>query len=195
MDILIERGAAFGWFFQYIPIGREPDLELIPTAEQRLERREAVLRHRKTKPVLVYDFWNDGDSCEGCIAWGRKYVHVTAQGLVEPCVFVHFAADSIHEKSLGECLRSECFRDARRRQPFTDDLRMPCPQIDQPHHLRELVERYGMRPTHEGAERIVGEHFSTVCATAEAYRRTLEETDRLGAEAAGAASAAQVTGD
>ena len=155
MDVMIENGASYGWFFQYQPIGKEPDLELCPSAEQRWARREAVLKFRREKPILTYDFWNDGDSCEGCIAWGRKYLHVTAQGLVEPCVFVHFAVDSIHEKSLEECINSDCFKEARCRQPWTNDLRSPCPQNHPPHHLRDLVAKYDMKPTHEGAERIV----------------------------------------
>lgn len=177
MDVMVENGASFGWFFQYQPIGKEPELDLCPTAEQRLERREAVLKFRREKPILTYDFWNDGDSCEGCIAWGRKYLHITAQGLVEPCVFVHFAVDSIHEKSLEECINSDVFKDARRRQPFTKDLRSPCPQIDQPHHLRELVEKYDMKPTHEGAEKIVTELSPFIDKLTADYQAVLPEDD------------------
>lgn len=177
MDEMIENGCSYGWYFQYIPIGKEPDLDLVPTPQQRLERREAVLRNRREKPILTYDFWNDGDSCEGCIAWGRKYLHVTAQGMVEPCVFVHFAVDSIHDKSLVECVNSDCFKDARRRQPFTKDLRMPCPQIDQPHHLKELYEKYNMKPTHEGAERIVTDLYPFVKDVADRYKASLPEDD------------------
>lgn len=177
MDVMIENGCSYGWFFQYNPIGKEPDLELCPLPQQRLERRDAVLRFRRTKPILAYDFWNDGDSCEGCIAWGRKYVHVTAQGLVEPCVFVHFAVDSIHEKSLEECVNSECFKAMRRRQPFTDDLRAPCPQLDQCHHLKYIVEKYNMKPTHEGAERIVTDLYDQVEKMAKDYQAILPLDD------------------
>ena len=177
MDEMIENGCSYGWFFQYQPIGKEPDLDLCPTAQQRWERREAVLRFRREKPILTYDFWNDGDSCEGCIAWGRKYVHVTAQGLVEPCVFVHFAVDSIHEKSLEECINSPCFKEARCRQPFTKDLRSPCPQIDQGYHLKELVEKYHMKPTHEGAERIVTDLYDTVTKMSKEYQAILPKDD------------------
>ena len=177
MDVMIENGARYGWFFQYIPIGKEPDLDLCPTAEQRWARREAVLSFRRTKPILTYDFWNDGDSCEGCIAWGRKYLHITAQGYVEPCVFVHFATDSIHDKSLEECINSECFKDARRRQPFTSDLRSPCPQIDQPHHLKALVDKYSMIPTHEGAERIVTDLYPFVEKMTNDYKAILPDDD------------------
>ena len=177
IDAMIERGAAFGWLFQYIPVGRDPQMDLVPSAQQRRERRERVHAVRRDKPILVYDFWNDGDAVDGCIAWGRKYVHITASGYVEPCVFVHFAKDSIHEKSMGECLRSDAFREARRRQPFTDDLRRPCPQIDHPEVLKDLVEKYGLVPTHEGAEDIVGAHFGSVCRTARAYEAELARAD------------------
>jgi hypothetical protein len=163
--------------FQYIPVGLDPQWELVPTARQRLERRDRIHAIRRDQPILVYDFWNDGDAVDGCIAWGKRYVHVTAQGYVEPCVFVHFAKDSIHEKSLGECLRSDCFRDARGRQPFTKDLRRPCPQIDHPEILRDLVAKHGMRPTHDGAEDIVGVHHDALCRTARAFAAELARED------------------
>ena len=38
---------------------------------------------------------------------------------VEPCVFVHFAADNIKEKSLMEVLNSDFFKGFRKRQPYT----------------------------------------------------------------------------
>ncbi|MCC8180114.1 MAG: radical SAM protein, partial [Planctomycetes bacterium] len=178
MDEMIDHGAAFGWVFQYIPIGREPDMSLVPTGKQRVERRERILAARKNKPLLVFDFWNDGDSVDGCIAWGRRYAHVTARGFVEPCVFVHFAKDSVHEKSLGECLRSEPFKEMRGRAPFYKDLRRPCPQIDHPHILRDLVDRHGMFGTHEGAEDIIGPHFDALCQTANSYAHELAVHDR-----------------
>ncbi|MCC8189414.1 MAG: radical SAM protein [Planctomycetes bacterium] len=178
MDEMIEHGAAFGWVFQYIPIGREPDMTLVPTGKQRLERRVKILEARKTKPLLVFDFWNDGDSVDGCIAWGRRYLHITARGYVEPCVFVHFAKDSIHEKTLGECIRSDAFREMRAKAPFHEDRRRPCPQIDHPHILRDLVDKHGLFPTHEGAEDIIGPHFDMLCHSANSFAHELAEHDK-----------------
>ncbi|MCL2000681.1 MAG: radical SAM protein [Planctomycetes bacterium] len=178
IDTMIQHGAAFGWVFQYIPIGRHPDLDLVPSARQRVERREKIIAARKTKPILVFDFWNDGDSVDGCLAWGRRYAHVTARGYVEPCVFVHFAKDSIHEKSLGECLRSASFREMRAKAPFHEDRRRPCPQIDHPHLLKELVEKHGMFGTHDGAEEIIGPQFAMLCRTADSFAGELAAYDR-----------------
>ncbi len=178
LDQMVEHGAAFGWVFQYIPIGREPDMSLVPTGKQRVERREKLQAARKNKPLLVFDFWNDGDSVDGCIAWGRRYLHINSRGFVEPCVFVHFAKDNVHEKSLGECVRGAAFREMRGKAPFHKDLRRPCPQIDHPHILREIVEKHGLFGTHDGADAIVGCHFDSLCATANSYAHELAEHDK-----------------
>jgi MoaA/NifB/PqqE/SkfB family radical SAM enzyme len=178
-DDMIANGAAFGWFFQYVMYGKDPDPALVPTPEQRYERRLAIQRFRREKPVLVFDFWNDGETVEGCLAWGRKYVHITANGNVEPCVFVHFAKDNIREKSLEEILNSDVFKDARSRQPFGKDLRRPCPVIDHPEQLKELVERYGMFANDGASDAMIADDglHPTVCEQSEAYRKYLEEID------------------
>jgi MoaA/NifB/PqqE/SkfB family radical SAM enzyme len=178
-DDMISHGAAFGWFFQYIMYGKDPNPEMVPTAEMRYERREAIMRFRREKPVLVFDFWNDGDSVEGCLAWGRKYVHITANGNVEPCVFVHFAKDNIKDKSLEEILNSDVFKDARSRQPFGGDLRRPCPVIDHPEQLKELVEKYGMFANDGESMNMIDDNglHPVVCQQAHAYRDYLAKVD------------------
>ncbi len=85
IDFLIEKGCILLWNFHYVPIGRQPDLSLMATPEQRNQMRERFAYFRATKPMLFVDFWNDGCLTRGCIAGGRKYFHVNARGDVEPC--------------------------------------------------------------------------------------------------------------
>ncbi|MGB9859572.1 MAG: SPASM domain-containing protein, partial [Moorellaceae bacterium] len=81
--------------------------------------------------------------------------HITASGAVEPCAFVHFAVDNIKEKSLKEVLTSPLFQAFQRRQPFCENLLRPCPIIDVPTALRQIVAETGARPTHPGAETVL----------------------------------------
>ena len=155
IDFYIKKGCFFGWFFQYIPIGRNPDVGLAPTPEQRNKFRENVHEIRKRKPIFVADFWNDGLYSNGCMAGGKKYLHINSKGDVEPCVFVHFAVDNIKDKSLKEVLNSNFFRDIRKMQPFDENLLTPCMIIDHPAILREVCEKNNAYPTHEGAESII----------------------------------------
>ncbi len=154
-DLMIEKGALYGWYFAYMPVGRDPDLSLMPTPEERDRLRRGVERLRKEKPILVADFWNDGALTGGCLAAGRKYLHINNEGDIEPCVFCHFAVDNIKDTTLLDALKSPFFADFRRLQPFGHNLLRPCPLIDHPGVTRRLVEKHGARPTHEGAESLV----------------------------------------
>ncbi len=155
-DMLIEKGCLFGWHFMYIPSGLDPDIGLIPTAEQReLMRVRGAPRIREEKPILVFDFWNDAPIVGGCIAAGRHFFHINSDGDAEPCIFAHLATDNVKEKTLKEILKSPYFRGIRSRQPFSDNLLRPCMIIDHPHVLREICREFQPYPTHEGAETLV----------------------------------------
>jgi MoaA/NifB/PqqE/SkfB family radical SAM enzyme len=154
--MLVEKGCYFGWHFLYMPVGRDPDLSLMPTPEQRNYLRvHGAARIRATWPMFVADFWNDAPHVGGCIAGGRQYFHINARGDVEPCIFAHFAVDNAKEKSLRQVLRSPFFRGMRARQPFDDNLLLPCQIIDHPHVFREIYAEFRPYPTHPGAEALV----------------------------------------
>lgn len=170
---MYEKGAAYGWIFQYIPIGREPTMDLVPTPEQRVERFRRVQELRQKYPVAVFDFWNDGEVTYGCMAYGKRYLHVTNLGWVEPCVFVHFAKDNVRKRRLKDIVLGEAFKYARSCMPFTVDLRAPCSFIDNTTFLRQFVECYGFHPTHSGAENIVGSMHQPLAKHANKYLEML----------------------
>lgn len=164
LDFYTKQGCLFGWYFQYIPIGRKPDINLMATPAQRNRLRLFVKKMRKTKPIFIGDFWNDGPYVGGCMAGGSLYLHVNVKGDVEPCVFVHFAVDNIKKKSLKECLKSKFFYYLRdhvqaNRAPKrkSDNLLAPCMIIDNPEVLRDAVKKGNACPTHDGAETIVSD--------------------------------------
>ena len=174
VDFLVEKGCIFLWNFHYIPIGRDADLSLMATPEQRAEIRERFAYFRATKPLLMVDFWNDGCLTEGCIAGGRKYFHVNARGDLEPCVFCHFASDNVKEKSLMEALNSPLFREMRSRQPFSENLFINCPLIDHPEHGKEFALKFAKYFTHEGAEGFFTELSPAIDAYSKTYRKIAE---------------------
>lgn len=155
IDLMIEKGALYGWSFHYIPIGRSPDVSLMVKPAQRSYLVDRVRYIRRHKPIMIADFWNDGQFSGGCIAGGRRYFHITANGNVEPCAFVHFTIDNIKDKPLKEVLSNPLFKAYQERQPFSNNLLRPCPIIDCPEQLREMVQKTGARPSHEGAEALL----------------------------------------
>jgi len=175
-DLMVAKGVYIIWFFQYIPIGRDPDLSLMLTPQQRdnVRRRLGVIR--STSPFFICDFWNDGPYVDSCLAGGKEYFHINANGDVEPCVFAHFAVDNIYQKSLKEVLNSPFFKDIRARQPFSDNPLTPCMIIDSPQELRDLVRRHRAYPTHPGAETLLEEMAPKLDRYAEEYHAIAEES-------------------
>ncbi len=150
IDFIISKGALFGWYFHYIPIGKSPDVDLMLLPEQRNWARERLEILRNTKPIILADFWNDGHLAGGCIAGGRTYLHINANGDVEPCVFTHFAIDNIKNKSLKDCINSPLMKAIQKQQPYSKNLMTPCMIIDEPEILRKVVKETGAYSTDGG---------------------------------------------
>ncbi len=154
IEMLLEKGVFAMWLFSYVPVGRKPDPNLMPTPEQRDSLRRTVAEYRATKPMLFIDFWNDGPMISGCLAGGRKYFHINANGDIEPCVFCHFAVDNIRKTTIHEALASQFFTKIRAKQGEHENLLRPCMLIDHPETGRELFASEGAYPTHAGADEI-----------------------------------------
>ncbi len=156
-DMLIEKGVAYSWIFHYMPIGKDPNLDMMLTPDQRAFMADRINEIRSSKPLFSIDFWNDGTYSGGCIAGGRRYFHINAKGDVEPCAFVHFSTDNIKDISLKEALNNPLFKEYQKRQPFNENSLRPCPIIDNNPTLRKMVQESGAKPTHEGAEDVVSQ--------------------------------------
>lgn len=154
IDFMIEKGSFAQMYFLYIPVNGKADLSLMVTPEQRDYLRRQVMYFRATRPMFFLDFWNDGPYVGGCIAAGRRYFHLNAQGDVEPCVYTHVAVDNIRNTTLAKALDSPLFRSIRRRQPHNPNHLRPCMIIDNPHVMREVIAETKPYFTHPGAEEI-----------------------------------------
>jgi MoaA/NifB/PqqE/SkfB family radical SAM enzyme len=140
LDFMIEKGCIFGWYFTYIPLGKDAVTDLIATPEQRKHMYDKVREYRGTKPIFTMDFWNDASYVNGCIAGGRRYMHINANGDVEPCAFIHYSSANIKEVSLIEALQQPLFKEYKKHQPFNDNMLRPCPLLDNPDMLKEMVQ-------------------------------------------------------
>ena len=146
-DTLIEMGAYFVWYFHYMPVGNDAVPELMPTPEQRTGVYETIRRYRATKPLFALDFQNDAEYVGGCIAGGRRYLHINANGDIDPCVFIHYSDSNIREKTLLEALRSPMMMAYHDNQPFNENMLRPCPMLENPDKLRAMVKKAGAHST------------------------------------------------
>lgn len=156
IDLLISKGAKMSWYFMYMPIGENPNVNDMLSPEQRLRLGKRTREIRNTKPYFTIDFFNDAPVVGGCIA-GKFYCHINSKEDVEPCIFAHFACDNLKGKPLIDIFRGPFFKELRSRQPYNNNLLLPCMMIDNTNVIREVVAKVNAYPTHPGADRMIND--------------------------------------
>lgn len=165
LDMLIEHGVKWAWYFHYMPVGNAASTDLLLTPEQReymYHRVREIRGFEGGKPIFTMDFQNDGEFIHGCIAGGRVYCHINPNGDVEPCVFIHYSSANIHDKSLLECLQQPLFKAYQANQPFNENLLRPCPMLENPEKLQAMVAATGAKST-DMTEPETAEHLCSKC--------------------------------
>lgn len=144
LKMISDKGAKYGFYFHYMPVGNNAVPELLPTPEQRKYMIKKIRQVRcdddSDLTFFPMDFQNDGEYVGGCIAGGRNYFHINSAGDAEPCVFIHYSNMNIHEHTILEILKSPLFMAYHREQPFNDNHLCPCPMLENPEKLRKMVK-------------------------------------------------------
>ncbi len=147
-DQMIEWGAKFVWYFHYMPIGNDAVPELLPTPEQREYMYHKIRQVRATKPIFAMDFQNDGEYVGGCIAGGRRYLHINANGdcdhAYSSIILIPIFGKRI---SVGSATISVMFMAYHDGQPFNENHLKPCPMLENPQLLRQMVAKTGAHST------------------------------------------------
>ncbi len=167
-DKMLDCGVKYAWYFNYMPVGHTADPELIPTPAQRKAMYFWLRKMRRSetgKPLMVIDFQDDGEYVGGCIAGGRNYFHINSSGDMEPCVFIHYSDANIRTHTLLQALQNPLFMEYRKGQPFNDNHLRPCPMLENPEKLREIIKKIGARST----DLIVEEDVDTLCGRCDAF--------------------------
>lgn len=168
IDLMIEMGAYFSWYFTFMPIGCKTDTSLMANPDQREKLYRTIRGWRSTKPIFNMDFWHDAEYVDGCVAGGRRYCHINANGDVEPCVFCHYSNANIKEVSLLEALGQPLFLEYQKNQPFNQNQFRPCPILDNAPKIAEMVKNSGAKST----EYVDPEDVDSLCKKTIAYGET-----------------------
>ena len=150
MNLMVEKGARFAFYFAYMPVGHDALPELIPQPDDRVHMYKwlrQVRNGKNGKPIFVMDFQNDAEYVGGCIAGGRNYFHINSEGDMEPCVFIHYSDSNIRTHTLLEALKRPLFQAYYHNQPFNDNHLRPCPMLENPDCLRKMIAETGANST------------------------------------------------
>ena len=163
IQLMVDKGCRYAMYFHYMPVGNDASVELLPTPEQRIYMKDRIRQIRSLttgQGLFTFDFQNDGEFVGGCIAGGRNYFHINANGDAEPCVFIHYSGANIRTNTLLEILNQPLFMAYRKNQPFNKNHLRPCPMLENPEILQKMVKETGAKSTDlqspETAEHLCG---------------------------------------
>ncbi|MCF8107710.1 MAG: radical SAM protein [Desulfohalobiaceae bacterium] len=157
--------ATMAWVFQYMPIGRDYDLNLMITPEQRLRLLDREREILWKKRLFYVDFWNSGPIGSGCIAAGRPdgYFYIDGKGWVMPCPYYQFSPvnifdvyakggdlNDIYNQPFFESLR--CWQEEygyAKTYDATGNWLRPCPIRDHHRLAMEAVQKHAVVPEDE----------------------------------------------
>ncbi|MCK4245167.1 MAG: radical SAM protein [Candidatus Omnitrophica bacterium] len=165
-----EKGTFYGWYFQYMPIGRSPSMDLMVTPEQRVQMYRRIWKKVTEDKIFIADFWNSGTASDGCMAAARGggYFYIMWDGTITPCVFIPFADKNygniyqVYERgeTLTDVIKSPLFSRIREwhssywlDQPREKcgNLLAPCPIRDNSEVFYNTMREVNARPVDEGA--------------------------------------------
>ena len=170
VELMIEKGCRYALYFHYMPVGNDASVELLPNPQERLYIKDRVreIRNMSTgKGIFTMDFQNDGEFVGGCIAGGRNYFHINANGDAEPCVFIHYSGANIRTHSMLEILKQPLFMAYHNNQPFNENHLRPCPMLENPEILQRMVKETGAKSTDVQSP----ESAEHLCAKCEEYAK------------------------
>lgn len=169
----VEQGAIYGWIFQYMPMGRDQNLDLVVPPESRVEMARRMWHLVRKRKVFMIDFWNSATVSQGCIAGGRHggYFHINWDGDIMPCVFTPYAAGNINHiyaagGDLNTAIESPFFQKIRKWQkeygfqkPAKDTGNWLCPCAIRDHFdvFAQTVTSCGGRPINAEAAQAIND--------------------------------------
>ena len=168
-----ELKISYGWIFEYMPIGRAVETELMPDAKQR-RRLFEVLDEQNKRGRFICDFWSTSPSAEGCIAAGRSsgYLYINWNGDVVPCVFNPYSdtsiksvyrnggtlTDAVEDSNLFKSIRTWQSDYGFRRGEKVNNLMTPCPIRDHFKDYRSILLQTQAAAIDTSAEIALSDH-------------------------------------
>jgi MoaA/NifB/PqqE/SkfB family radical SAM enzyme len=103
---LVNAGCKLFMFVEYTPV-KEGTEDWVLTEEQRSKMIDVRNKFRKKFSAVFIALPWDEEEIGGCLSAGRGFVHVSAEGNVEPCPFVPYSDTNLKDVSLKEALQSK----------------------------------------------------------------------------------------
>jgi MoaA/NifB/PqqE/SkfB family radical SAM enzyme len=137
---LVDLGCKLFFFVEYTPITEDTE-DWVITDEQ----RERLLRirdsFRSQFPALFVAVPGDEEEIGGCLSAGKGFVHISAEGNVEPCPFAPYSDTNLRDSSLKDALQSKFLQAIRENHDRLSEAEGGCALWVERAWVRDLLNR------------------------------------------------------
>jgi len=136
---LYSRGCKLVIFVEYVPVDTSTKA-LAPTDKERsyLENEQAHLR-KFYEDMIFISFPGDEKHSGGCLAAGRGFFHINANGGVEPCPFSPFSDTNLKNSSLLDALQSPLFKKLSAAEMLLGEHKGGCVLFEKEEEVKKLL--------------------------------------------------------
>lgn len=139
IEKLQENGCKAVIYVEYVPADGKSQ-NLAPTEDDRVVFGERLQKVREQRSQIVFiSFPGDEKSSGGCLAAGRGFFHISAQGNAEPCPFSPYSDTSLLYTTLREALQSPLFRKLQADGILTQEHRGGCVLFEKEQQVKEAL--------------------------------------------------------
>jgi MoaA/NifB/PqqE/SkfB family radical SAM enzyme len=125
-------------FAEYTPV--KPGTEdWVITDEQRDKLAGLMNTYRSRYSALFISVPGDEKDFGGCLSAGRGFIHISAEGDVEPCPFAPYSDTNIRDKSLQEALQSNLLKAIRENDELGKETGGSCALFAKREWVRSLL--------------------------------------------------------
>lgn len=135
---LMKQGCQLFLYVEYTPI-REGTEDWVITNEQRAQLSDKMNSLRARNSALFVAVPGDEEQFGGCLAAGKGFVHISAEGNVEACPFAPYSDCNLKEVSLREALQSRLLRAIRDNQENISETAGGCALWEKREWVRSLI--------------------------------------------------------
>jgi MoaA/NifB/PqqE/SkfB family radical SAM enzyme len=141
IETLYRSGCKVVFFVEYVPV-TTTSKNLAPAEKERkiLEDRQNKLRE-SYRNIIFISFPGDEKYTGGCLAAGRGFFHINADGSAEPCPFSPYSDMNLKNCSLSDAVNSPLFDKLNQTGMLLGEHVGGCRFFEKEEEVKKLIER------------------------------------------------------
>ena len=136
---MFRSGCKLFFYLEYSPV-KEGTEDLVITPKQRVDLANFMDVYRQKFASLFVSVPGDEEEMGGCLSAGRGFVHINAEGDVEPCPFAPYSDASLMNMSLKDALQSEFLKAIRQNHEHLSETEGGCALWVEREWVRTLLD-------------------------------------------------------